>query len=441
MTRRRGSLREVVFAASLGVFLCCGAKAGAQQIEMSSTLNPVGSGARATGMGGAFIGVADDATAASWNPAGLVQLEKPEVSVVYSSFNRTQDYNSDLHPEIEGENAMDVSGVNYASLAYPFTVLKRNMIVSLNYQRLYELEKDLQFDFTWDNGIVDAIDFTQEGFLYTISPAFAVQVTPTVQVGATLNLWDDLLGANGWENAYRSSGSGSLFGYALENSFEQSTEVSFEGVNGHLGLMWNLYGPFTLGAVYKTAFDADLTKETTTAISQDVPDLALHDEISETSTEDLTMKMPASYGLGLSYRHSDRWTVVLDLYRTEWSRFVIVDEEGVETNPLDSRPVSEGRLKDTTQVRLGTEYLFIRERHVIPLRCGVFYDPEPSKEDLDVFYGIALGTGYSNGRISLDVSYQYRVGTGVSGDVPAIEGSSADIGQHTFMASLIVYMR
>ena len=54
--------------------------AGAQQVEFSSTLNPVGSGARATGMGGAFISVADDATAASWNPAGLIQLERPEVS-------------------------------------------------------------------------------------------------------------------------------------------------------------------------------------------------------------------------------------------------------------------------------------------------------------------------------------------------------------------------
>jgi long-subunit fatty acid transport protein len=42
--------------------------------------NPVGSGARALGMGNAFIAVADDATAASWNPGGLSQLESPEVS-------------------------------------------------------------------------------------------------------------------------------------------------------------------------------------------------------------------------------------------------------------------------------------------------------------------------------------------------------------------------
>jgi long-subunit fatty acid transport protein len=42
---------------------------------------PVGSGARALGQS-AFIAVADDATAASWNPAGLVNLERPEASFV-----------------------------------------------------------------------------------------------------------------------------------------------------------------------------------------------------------------------------------------------------------------------------------------------------------------------------------------------------------------------
>ena len=62
-----------------------------QTVEISSSPNPVGSGARALGMGGAFIGVADDATAASWNPGGLIQLETPEVSVVGAYNNRTED--------------------------------------------------------------------------------------------------------------------------------------------------------------------------------------------------------------------------------------------------------------------------------------------------------------------------------------------------------------
>jgi len=61
-----------------------------QQVGVASSPNPVGSGARAVGMGGAFIGVADDATAASWNPAGLIQLEKPEVSIVGEYFKSAE---------------------------------------------------------------------------------------------------------------------------------------------------------------------------------------------------------------------------------------------------------------------------------------------------------------------------------------------------------------
>lgn len=53
-----------------------------QRIEIPSSVSPVGSGARALGMGGAFIAVAHDAAAASWNPGGLTQLGRSEISVV-----------------------------------------------------------------------------------------------------------------------------------------------------------------------------------------------------------------------------------------------------------------------------------------------------------------------------------------------------------------------
>src|SRR5262245_49426808 len=57
-------------------------------LNFATSPSPVGSGARAVGRGTAFIGVADDATAASHNPGGLVQLQRPEVSVVGSYFLR-----------------------------------------------------------------------------------------------------------------------------------------------------------------------------------------------------------------------------------------------------------------------------------------------------------------------------------------------------------------
>ena len=50
-----------------------------------------GVGARALGMGSSFVSIADDATAAYWNPAGLVQIQKRAFAAMYSdSFGAAQ---------------------------------------------------------------------------------------------------------------------------------------------------------------------------------------------------------------------------------------------------------------------------------------------------------------------------------------------------------------
>ena len=47
-------------------------------------------GARSLGMGGAFLGLADDASAAEANPAGLTILRKPEISFEGRNFEEQQ---------------------------------------------------------------------------------------------------------------------------------------------------------------------------------------------------------------------------------------------------------------------------------------------------------------------------------------------------------------
>ena len=44
----------------------------------------LGAGARALGMGSAFVAVSDDATAVYWNPAGLAQLQRKEVQLQHA---------------------------------------------------------------------------------------------------------------------------------------------------------------------------------------------------------------------------------------------------------------------------------------------------------------------------------------------------------------------
>ncbi len=44
----------------------------------------IGVGARALGMGSAFVGLADDGTAAYWNPAGIATLERHEITAMHA---------------------------------------------------------------------------------------------------------------------------------------------------------------------------------------------------------------------------------------------------------------------------------------------------------------------------------------------------------------------
>ena len=50
-----------------------------------------GTGARALGLGNAFTGIADDFTAVWWNPAGLGQIKKFELTGGFNHFNYSDD--------------------------------------------------------------------------------------------------------------------------------------------------------------------------------------------------------------------------------------------------------------------------------------------------------------------------------------------------------------
>src|SRR5215207_7640162 len=80
------------FVALLVVLITVPAFAQNVDIEALSGLqfnfgNP---GARSLGMGGAFLGLADDASAAEANPAGLTILRKPEVSIEARNYEENQ---------------------------------------------------------------------------------------------------------------------------------------------------------------------------------------------------------------------------------------------------------------------------------------------------------------------------------------------------------------
>jgi hypothetical protein len=135
---------------------------------------------------------------------------------------------------------------------------------------------------------------------------------------------------------------------------------------------------------------------------------------------------------------SDELTVAFDAHRTEWGYYYFIADDGTRTSPIDGRAMSDSHIKATTQVHLGAEYLFILEKTIVPIRGGIFYDPEPSEEhSSEDFYGFALGSGISIGDVILDAAYQYRWGR--NAENRGITNAEADVTQHLFYMSIIYH--
>ncbi len=484
---RRLRCSLVIGAACLWAF-------GASSQDINSSPSPVGSGARALGMGGAFIAVADDATAASWNPAGLTQLERPELSLVYSwkwfeeDFQRTPN-------TIPGADAFSVNldDLNYASFVYPipWTVLGRNLVFSINYQRKYDFDRSLRLRFRDLNPILGPyapgaasvvhsnVDYEQRGSLSALSPAFAFEITDRLSLGMAVNIWDSsLLSNNEWETSTerhtvlqrfvrplprRQLVSALIPGYY--NTYEKFEDI--EGRNFTFGMHYRITERLTLGAVYNTAYSTDVKYTRLDRLSA-----AFIPTLYKT---DLRIDWPGAQGIGLAYRFpNDKLTLSLDVTRRNWDRYVQIDQNGsfsgalFRNGPPRKSPITgmskfQNDIDPTYTVRLGAEYVFVNPKkarqNLLPsLRAGLFYDPQPASGrrdswfgvsrgdgDPDDYYGIALGAGLLIGnRVNLDAAYQYRWGTNVRKDTLADggifeRGFSADVDQHVFYLSTVIY--
>lgn len=102
----------------LGLMLAGSAVAEGNNYGAASYLNQ-GVGARASGLGGAFVALADDATAGYWNPAGLTQMELYNYLVgsqfAFLSNDSSLSYASYAF-QVPGTGVFSVSWINHSIL-------------------------------------------------------------------------------------------------------------------------------------------------------------------------------------------------------------------------------------------------------------------------------------------------------------------------------------
>ncbi len=411
-------------------------------LDIGSSPNPVGSGARALGLGNAFIAIADDATAASWNPGGLSQLERPELSLAIETVRRRERTNFGDAAGGDTADTLRLNDFNYLSIGFPF-FWRRNMVLYLNYLKLYNFNKTLAYPYAQDFGgglkVAEDFDFRQSGNFSVVGPAFGIDVTAKLSLGLALNIWNDsLTGSSSFSKTTRRTGTISFAG--LQDTYSLVAENRFRVDSGYsfvLGALYRLNRAWTFGAVFKPGYRLEIDHRRIQTYEQ-IGTLNPHTDPPVDESRDADLAFPDIVGAGVAWRPTDSWTVSSDVTWTNWSQYSL-HENGKDINPITGQDAGASRLNDTFTIRLGAEYVCVFEKYLVPLRCGIGYDPAPAVGGMDDFYTLSVGGGLQAGRFMLDIAYEFRWGDGVNGDSFQGLNAAQNVRRHRILASVIVY--
>jgi hypothetical protein len=383
----------------------------------------LGSGARALGMGGAFLARADDATAVSWNPAGLSYLGRPEVSIVgtRNSFERGS----------AGGPATDRlvgRGPDFIAMTYPLS----KGAVQLSYQRVFSFAGTREIERT-----SDLFETKGTGGFDVLGVGTGWRLGRQVRLGGAFNLW-----VNGYSQ--RKLRTTTLPPPRGRGTSEQDIDYDLDsGVNFNVGVLWSPVESLNLGAVARTPLTAVAGLR---RFRRDFGPSSSEGEFTENSGErsDILIDLPGSAGFGASWRATSALTVSADYTRTFWSKGRIRNFYQIDSTVEGEPPPEPNRFielpyptlddpdqTDTQQIRMGVEYVLIKGGVKVPLRVGYFVDrqyfraaPAAGKGvgDPPWFRGYTMGTGIALGPVLVDAAYVLERGTFIpSGETAAVK--------------------
>jgi hypothetical protein len=379
----------------------------------------LGSGARAFGMGGAFLARADDATAASWNPAGLSYLRRPEFTAVgaRNSFTRL--------PTGAGftrllEDSFAGNTLDFAAATYPIEIGPASGSVQLSFQRVFSFQGDRTVERT-----DQTLTSTGSGGFDVLALGTGFRVVRSLRIGATVNRW---------VNGYRQDRNR----VASRGTTDQNFDFALSGWNFNGGLIWSPLESLNLGVVGKTTMKGAVVLDRVRAdiIPQAADTVLTRNTANSTvlrTDEDPTphrvpvsISIPGAVGAGISWRPWSVLTASLDFTRTFWSKgrirnfFTLARTEPDQTSPLPQvfqnlpYPTLDDLFQsDTEQLRVGAEYVVLGRRLKVPLRAGFFTDKQyffDFRGQPPRFRGFTAGLGVAAGPLLLDFAYVRETG-------------------------------
>lgn len=362
------------------------------EINAGIQFNLSNPGARSLALGGAFIGLADDATAAYTNPAGLTNLTKPEVSLEGRYFRYTNSYLNKGHAEgeltsppclsvtpctdtiagaLSGEKTDTTTSLSFASFVYP----RRQWAVAIYRHELVNFRATQQTE----GAFLDLV-YTPDGSPITetvrLNPtqgradikivnygvALALRLGEHLSVGAGVSLFD--FNETSVVTRYRLTDTPQLFwgppNYSAANiSAVERADGDDRDVGFNIGALWKASQYVAVGAVYRQGPRFEV------ATVYDERDLAPAG-ITLNST---VFHVPDVYGVGLAVHPTQEMTITFDYDRVQFSQFA--------ENTFDLR--LEGvryAADDSDQFRAGVQYNIPIGPSVVAIRGGYWRDPD-----------------------------------------------------------------
>ncbi len=324
-------------------------------------------GARSLAMGAAFIGLADDATAAESNPAGLTILTKPE----FSAHFRYTEFDNTVPNTVSGAGfetfTSRVGSPSFFSVVYPW----QQAAVSVFYQRAADFRSNSRFqgfinDTLYNEDRID-VAFRTENF--GVSGAF--KLGSKVSIGGSIRatrVKTQALQRVTLVFPFIAAGDVLL----LQSNNDATIDDSQLKTTFNAGILITPTPRLSLGAVFKKGADLDFTQTAQQTIDADILDTPFR---SGVASAPVRISVPDVFGGGVAIKATDTFTVLFDVVRIKYSQ----SDLGADRQNGYQLFGQGGRepLEDGTEVHGGLEYSWARgDDWIFSLRGGYYLDPD-----------------------------------------------------------------
>ena len=346
------------------------------QVEEIAIGNTFGVGARTMGMGGAFLGIADDSTALYWNPAGLAQIRKFEL---YGSLSH-HDINSET--QFAGSSATDASRSktrpSSVGIVYPLDARRGGLAIGLGYNRAQNFDSRIAIQGIdpsehphFGGRDVDQT-YSHHGGIGIWSFGAGVFISQNIILGASMDFWHgthvnelDSIAIDVSDIDARLAGS----------AFHDTIDREYFGVGGRIGMLAHVSNNVTLGLAAVAPMDVEVDE-----VWREETDEVLDDGGTETYSNQgsllFNIERPFELGAGIAVKLLQECLILAsDVQFIDWT------QTQYSTPPAEdlSRDYFERFYDKTVQIRVGAEYQF--KKIDAYTRVGYLYDPIPFNVD------------------------------------------------------------